>query len=300
MSVALRAHVQRHLDAVAGVVGNAADLDGFPPGAQVAAAHLGVGLETAGRQHDGAPGDVLEPVGSLDPQAGDSAHLVLDQRDALGGVAHLDTQPLAHVKLLVGQALAGADGLHDQAAPEAELVAVAEGLASEGQHEPDAVLLQPLHCRVGVAYQDLGQLGVGQAVGDAHHVVVKLVLGVLAHLDGVGLGLRHVGNQALDVVQAVVGEADDAAGEVGVAAAEILWSFLHHEHRLGLLAGGDGGGQSGVSGPDDDYIIDSVISRHSGTSNRLAGARPNGEFAAMMITQRGAAPWNRGCRSHPD
>ena len=103
-------------------------------------------------------------------------------------------------------------------------------------------------------------------MGDAHHVVVKLVLGVLAHLDGVGLGLRHIWDQTLDVVQTVVGEADDAAGEVGVAAAEILGSLFHDQHRLGLLAGGDGGGQGGVAGPNYDNVINSVISRHSGTS----------------------------------
>ena len=111
-------------------------------------------------------------------------------------------------------------------------------------------------------------------MGDAHHVVVELVLGVLADFDGVGLGFGHIGDEALDVVQAVVGEADDAAGEVGVAAAEVLGGFFDDEHGLGLLAGGDGGGQGGVAGPNYDNVIDSVISRHSGTSKtgrRTAG-----------------------------
>ena len=103
-------------------------------------------------------------------------------------------------------------------------------------------------------------------MGDAHHVVVELVLGVLPHLDGVGLGLRHVGDQPLDVVQPVVGETDDAAGKIGVAAAEILRGLFNHQHRLGLLAGGDGGGKRGVAGSHHDYVINSVISRQDNAS----------------------------------
>ena len=115
--------------------------------------------------------------------------LILDQRHAFGGVAHLHPQPFAHVKLLVRQALARAHCLHHQTAPEAELVAVAERLPPERQHEAHAVFLQPLHRGVRLAHQNLGQLWVGQAMGNAHHVVVELVLGVLAYLDGIGLGL---------------------------------------------------------------------------------------------------------------
>ena len=141
MSVGLGAHVQRHSDAVAGVVGNAAHLDGFPAGAQVAAAHFGVGLKAAGRQDDGPRRNVLKAAGALDPQAGDIAALVLDERHAFGGVADGHAHLFTDFKLLVGEALAGAHGFHHQAAPEAELVAVAERLPSEGEDEADAVFL---------------------------------------------------------------------------------------------------------------------------------------------------------------
>ena len=99
---------------------------------------------------------------------------------------------------------------------------------------------------------------VGEAVGDAHHVVVVVVLGVAAHLDGVFLGLGHVGDDGLDVLDAVEGEADDAAGEVGVAAAEVVGGFLHHQHILALFPGGDGGAEGGVAGPHHDDVINFV------------------------------------------
>ena len=45
------ADVERHLDAVAGVETGAADLGEFPQRPEIARAHLGIGLEAAGRQH---------------------------------------------------------------------------------------------------------------------------------------------------------------------------------------------------------------------------------------------------------
>ena len=54
----LGADVERHADAVAGVEAGAAHLGELPAGAQVARAHLGVGLEAAGRQHHAFAGDL--------------------------------------------------------------------------------------------------------------------------------------------------------------------------------------------------------------------------------------------------
>ena len=163
----------------------------------------------------------------------------------------------ADVKLLVRQALAGAHGLHQQAAPEAVLAdgLVAEGLASVGQDEPDALGAHPLHGGQRLADQDLRQLGVAESLGDAHHVVVELVLGVAADLHRLFLGGRHVGDDGLDVLKAVEGEPDDAAGKVGVAAPEVLGRLLHDQHRLGGLPGGDGGGQGRVARADHYDVI---------------------------------------------
>ena len=117
------------------------------------------------------------------------------------------------------------------------------------------MLLEPFHRWVGVADQNLGQFRVGKAVGYPHHVVVVHVLGVLADFDGVLFGLGHVGDEGLDVVDAVKGEADDAAGEVGVAAAEVFGGLFHHQHRFALFLSGDGGAEGGIAGAHHDNVI---------------------------------------------
>ena len=82
-----------------------------------------------------------------------------------------------------------------------------------------------------------------------------MVLGVLAHLNGVLFGLGHVGYEGLDVLDAVEGEADDAAGEVGVAAAEVFGGFFHHQHGLALFLSGNGGAESGIARAHHDNVI---------------------------------------------
>ena len=89
-----------------------------------------------------------------------------------------------------------------------------------------------------MADENLGQLGVGEALGDAHEVVVVLVFGVASDVDGGFFLGTHVGDEFLDVVDALVGEADDTAGEVGVAASEVVGGFFQHEDAGTLLAGG--------------------------------------------------------------
>ena len=160
VAVGLGAHVQGHLDAVAGVVGDAPDLDHLPARSQIAAAHLGVGLETPGGQHHRAGGDVLEAVGSLDRQAAHPALLVLNEFHALSGVPDVDTHLATDIELLVGQALSCAHGLDQETAPEPVFVADFEGLPAVGQDEPDPFRLEPLHCRQRLADQYLGQLRV--------------------------------------------------------------------------------------------------------------------------------------------
>ena len=116
---------------------------------------------------------------------------------------------------------------------------------------------------MGLADQDLGQFRVGQAVGDPHHIVIIHILGVAADFDGVLLGLRQIGNDGLDVLNAVKGKADDAAGEVGVAAAEILRGFFHHQDGLAGFFGGDGRAEGGVAGPHNNHIIILFLSQNA-------------------------------------
>ena len=88
----LRADVQRRLDAVAGVVPRAAHAAELPARAEVAHAHLRVGLEAAAGQHHRLRGDVLVAVGTLDANAGDVALAVLEQLAQSRLVADLDAR----------------------------------------------------------------------------------------------------------------------------------------------------------------------------------------------------------------
>ena len=95
-------------------------------------------------------------------------------------------------------------------------------------------------------------------MGDAHQVIVILVFGVAAYVDGGFFLGAHVGDEFLDVVDALVGEADDAAGEIGVAAAEVVGCFLQHEYAGTLLAGGYGSGEGGIARADYHHIVISL------------------------------------------
>src|SRR5438874_9031308 len=66
--------VEGHADAVAGVVRGAAHTREVPVGAEISRAHLDVGLEAAGGEHDGLRLEaVAAPVGRADLHASDGA-----------------------------------------------------------------------------------------------------------------------------------------------------------------------------------------------------------------------------------
>ena len=131
-------------------------------------------------------------------------------------------------------------------------------------------------------------------MGDPHQVIVELVFGVLADFDGIGFGFGQIGDEAPDVVQSVVGEADDAAGEVGVAAAEVFGGFFDDQYGLGLLAGGDGGGEGGVAGAHHDDIVGiaggrGVVAGSSRQGRHLTG-QDDGRAPGRQRGIRAAAP----------
>ena len=182
-------------------------------------------------------------------------HVVLQQSHTLGGIPDIYPCFLACIELLVGQTLPRAHGFYEQPAPEPVFVAVLEGLSSVGQNEADALFRKPLHGGEGLADQNLGHVRVGHSLGDSHHVVVELFLGVAAHIDGSLLGGRHVGNHLLYVFKVVEGETYNASGEVGIATSKELGGFLHHQHGFADLFGGHGRGKGGVAGADYNYVV---------------------------------------------
>jgi hypothetical protein len=187
-------------------------------------------------------------------EAGDAAVVVDVQFGGLAVVLDLDAFLQRHVEEGVGEALAAADRLGDEAAPEAEFVADAVGLASVEEHPAEALLAHPEDGRVRLRDERLGEVGVGEALGDAHQVIVELGLRVGADVDAGALFVGHFGDEGTDVVDAAIGEAEAAAGEEGVAAAEVLRRFFEDEDIGALLAGGEGGAEGGVAGADDDDI----------------------------------------------
>ncbi len=102
--------------------------------------------------------------------------------------------------------------------------------------------------------QKLDQVGIGAMLGDARHVVEELVLRVGAEIGGGDLLLGKIGDQLLDVVDAVVDHAHRAGGEAAVAAGLVLRRRLQHAHRGALLARRQRGAEGGVAGADDDDI----------------------------------------------
>ena len=180
--VGLRPDLQRHIDAIARVVGNAAHLGQFPALAEIAGAHFRIRFKAATSQYHGLGVQVFKPLRPLDFNPRHPAGLILNQLDPLGFVADFHAHALADFKLLIRQALASPHRLDEQATPEVKLVAALKRLAAKRQHKPHAVLAQPLQRRMGLRHQHLRQIRIGQALRHPHQVIVKLILGIGAHL----------------------------------------------------------------------------------------------------------------------
>ena len=202
----LGAGVDGGLDCVAGVESGASHLGHVPTGTEVAGAHFGVGLEAASREHDGVGVEFFDGVLGPELDAGDAA-AVAEQIDHLRAVTYLDAGAFSGRELLVGESFAGADGLDGESAVEDELAVDLIGLAAGHQVEGNALFVQPLHRGRGLADEGGGHAVVDQAVGDAGEVRTEVGLAVSANVDAVDFGRAEVGDDLLDVADAVVGKA---------------------------------------------------------------------------------------------
>ena len=136
---------------------------------------------------------VSRPCGprATTPQA--APEVVDEQLDGLRAVADLDAVVFGGIEQAVREALAGADGLDDQAAPEAQLALHLVGLAAVHQHPAQVeALAHPLHRVEGVAHELVDEAVVGEAFGDAHQVRAHIGLGVGADLDALDLAVAEV------------------------------------------------------------------------------------------------------------
>ena len=133
---------------------------------------------------------------------------VADQVERAGAVADLDAALLRRLGQHVDQAGAAADRLDREAAPELELAVDLERLAAVDRDEAHALLAHPVQRVEAARDQELDQVGIGAVLRDARHVVEELVGRVGAEVGGVDLLGGEVGDQRLDVVDAVVDDAD--------------------------------------------------------------------------------------------
>ena len=248
------AGVQRHPQAIAGVVLCAPHLGQIPVRAQVTSAHFGVRLEAATGEHHRPHRQLRVAARALHPQPGDAARAAHLKSQSLRLVTHLNAGAERQLKKPVGKARAATDGFCHQSAPETPYAADRERLAAVHEHPADAALTQPAHRWQGFFHQHIRQSCICQPFGHAHQVALKFGGAVAPDVDRLDFGGGKVGDQRADVLQAVVREAEGGAREVGIAAAQVLRRFLQDQHTRSRLAGGKRRAEGGIAGAGDDDV----------------------------------------------
>jgi len=136
-------------------------------------------------------------------------------------------------------------------------VADAHAAQRDGRLHRDPLPGHPAHGVVGAADQDLGELRIAAPLGHPVEVLaeargrVRLDAG-----DEAGHLLLDVGHQRQEILGAVVGEPQQPAAVVGVAAAQLARRLLQHDDPARpLLARRHGGGQRCVSCAHDHHVV---------------------------------------------
>jgi hypothetical protein len=254
MPVRLRAGGQRHLEAVAGVVGRAAHSGDVPVRAEIAGAPARVGLEAAAGEHDRPGRDGRLAARPARNHAGDAA-AGNDQLPRRRLVADRDAAGAGDPGVLLDQAFPSTDRAERQPAPEADRVAHPERLARVQQLPADAQRVQPADGLPGVVSEDVCQLGVAAAVREAVHIRPEVLRGVGRQVDPRRLGVGQLLQQRADAGERAVGGAEGAGGEEGVAACPLGGRLLEHEDAGALLARRVRRAEGGVPAAHHDDIV---------------------------------------------
>src|SRR5690606_31843732 len=225
------ADVERHANDLARVEARAAHLGELPAGAEVAGPHLRIGLEATSGQDDGFAFDVLRLALMANANTVNPV-VVGEQRNGAGAVPDLDAVLARDGRQVLDEARAAAHGLHREAAPELEAPADFERLPAPGRGEAQALLAHPHHGLQAFLYQDFRQIGVAAVFGNARHVVEELVLRIGTEVGALDLFPREVGDHLLQVLDAVVGDAEKPRGEARVAARLVLGRALEDQDTL--------------------------------------------------------------------
>ena len=249
----LRADLERHAQAVAGIEPRAAHLGEIPVRPEIAGAPLGVGLEpAAGEDHRLAA--QLPGLALLAHAHTAHAAIVRQQADRARLVAHLDRFPRRRLVQRLDEPGSAARGLDREPAPELELAADLERLAAVDRHEADALAAHPFERRMAAAHQQLDQIGIAAVLRHAGQIVEILVLAVGAEVRGAFLLLGEIRDQLREIIDRVVGDADGARREGGIAAPLRNRRALEHEHAGAGFARGERRAERGIAGADHDHV----------------------------------------------
>src|SRR5262249_10569620 len=263
-----RADLKRHADSVAGVEAGAAHLGEVPAGAEIAGAPFRVGLEATAGEYDRLAVKLAHLAVVADAHALD-AGAVREQVERAGAVADLDAALLRRLGQHVDKAGAAADRFDGKAAPELELALDLERLAAVDRDEAYALLAHPVERIKAARNQELDQVGIGAVLRHPRHVVEELLGRVGAEVGGVDLGLGEVGDQRLDVPDAVVDYADRAGGDAAVAARFLLRRGFEHHYLGALLLRRQRRAERRIAAAHhDDVILRHCPSTHSPSSPR--------------------------------
>ena len=254
LAVGLRADVERHADAVAGVVSCAAHLRHVPARAEIARPPFPVRLEAAAGEHHRARADLLlRPIGQ-DADAFD-ALAAAQQRHRARAVANRDAVLGRCLVFGFDQARAAAVRIDDDTAKKLEPALVLVGLPPVIGQEADAAAHQPVH-RVGAAtHECLRKIGVDVILCDATEIV-EIFLGRIFPEVRIGdVLVAEIGHDPFDVLGAVMHHAEAATGEVGIASTLLLRCAFDDQYPCALLNCRQRGRKRSVAAADHDDIV---------------------------------------------
>ncbi len=158
----------------------------------------------------------------------------------------------------IDQARPAADGFHRQPAPEFELAVDLEGLSSVDRNEPHALVAHPIERIEALGDEKFDQVRIGAILRHPRHVVVKLIGRIGAEIGGLDFRGREIRHQCLDVVDAVIDDADRARGKTAIAAGFILRRRLAHDDFGALLLRRQRRTKRRIAGADDDHIRNTI------------------------------------------
>ncbi len=209
------------------------------------------------------------------------APVLAHERDRRRLVDDLHAAPLGGGVERLQHFRTAAPDVQREPAPELELAVHLVGLPAEAGLQLHALAMHPGGGFEAVADQDFAEVLVGAVLRQLEHVVEILLFGVAAEVDVREVVVRHRGQHLEQVLDAGIGEAERAAGEMRIAAALLERGRFQHQHARAVLAGGDRSAERGIAGADHKHV--GPLARKIGCGHRfLAGS-------AQVMHRRGCA-----------